>query len=184
MKVLLICLPLVAIVGCVQPTHSTGFLSPGKTVHLPAGVPQRVAVFVSGKPSLSGQAAELFSTGLLELGFDVVERNKIAALTDEMNLSKDGFISAETAIAKGQLLGADGVFVGNASGERSPTWTDTHLSLRLIQTVTGKTVWSVNAHDPRLMAVSMAEETSIIYTTKAALKALQNDLSKMKSDSP
>jgi len=143
---------------------------------LPAGVPHRVAVFISGDLAIAGQAEEQFSTGLFELGFDVVERNQIAALTNELHLSQAGFIAPETAIQSGRLLGAAGVFVGNAVGERSATWTDTHLSMRLVDTTTGKTMWSVNAHDPRVIGVSTAIETSIIFTTKEALKALKKDI--------
>lgn len=167
--------------GCVQPTSSTGFNPAGhprKT--LPDGVPHRVAVIVTGNPAICGQAEKLFSTGLLGMGFDVVERNKLSAVTGEIDLSRSGYVSPETAIKYGHLAGADGIFIGNATGERSATWTDTHLSLRLVETTTGKTIWSVNANDPRLMAVSMAIETSIIYTTKAALRSLQTDISKIK----
>lgn len=174
------CLAVVCLCGCVQPTRTTGFFQQQQRPALPDSIPHRVAVFISGRPALAGQASELFSTGLTELGFDVVERGKISVLKDEIELGTQGYATPETALEKGNFAGADGIFVGSASGERSATWTDTHLALRLVQAKTGKTIWSVNASDPRLLAVSMAEETSIIYTTKAAISALKKDIQKLR----
>ena len=176
----ILCLGIVCLCGCVQPTRTTGFFQQQQRSALPDSIPHRVAVFISGRPALAGQATELFSTGLTELGFDVVERNKISVLKDEIELGAQGYVTPETAIEKGHFEGADGIFVGSASGERAPTWTDTHLAIRLVQAKTGKTIWSVNANDPRMFALSMAEETSIIYTTKAAISALKKDIDKLR----
>jgi len=109
----------------------------------------------------------------------VLEREKVQMLTGEIGLAQQGFVTNTTALAKGHFDGADGVFVGSVSGEEGRHWTDTHLAVRLVQAKTGKTIWSVNASDPRLIGVSTAEETSIIYTTKSALAALKRDLDKL-----
>lgn len=136
------------VTGCAIQTESSGF---NRVPHpLPAGIPQRVAVSLSGPTGLVYQSEELLRTGLADLGFEVVP-------------------SAQ----------AQGTFVGNVSFERAPTWTDTHLSLRLVEALDQHTLWSVNASDPRTFAVSMAPESSIIYTTKSALGALKRDLAKL-----
>lgn len=136
-------------------------------------------MIVTGDMRLSGQAESIFASGLPELGFEVIERAALNGLLAEVGLTEQGFLAEGTGTKRGQLQGIDGVFLGNSVGERSPMWTDTHLTMRLVEVGSGKTIWTVNAHDPRTMAVNMSEESSIPHTTKAALKALKKDLQAM-----
>lgn len=146
---ILICI-LPAISGCVIPSKSSGFKPVKSAALLPAGIPHQVNVSLSGPASLAFQANEIFSRGLLDMGFEIVD------------------VGLE-----------QGKFVGSVTWERSTTWTDTHLDLRFVD-ATGKTIWSASAHDPRVLSWSMAPETSIIHTTHSALKTLQKDLAELK----
>lgn len=117
---------------------------------LPPNVPKRVQVNISGQYDIARQAEEQFAAGLIPLGFVLVNGDEY-----------------------------DGKFIGNIAAESSAVNIDSHLDIRLVDAATQKTIWSVQAHDPRVMTWSYAVQTSCIYTTKAALKALKRDLNKL-----
>lgn len=176
---LCVVLPL-GINGCATQSTTTGIVMNAPRHSLPVGMPRRVAVIFSGQAPIDMQSADQFSSALIGLGFDVVERNHIDQLLKEQELSTGGRLSAETAARLGRLIGAEGIFVGTVTGESSLTWLDTHLSVNLVNTETGKIVWGADVHDPRTFGVSMDVKTSIVYTTRHAIKLLKRDLEAIK----
>jgi hypothetical protein len=147
---------------------------------LPQGVPKRVGVFFSGQAPIDMQSSDQFSSELLGLGFDVVERSHLDKILAEQALSASGRISKETAIQIGKLAGVEGIFVGTVTGEHSAHWTDTHLVVNLVNTEDGRIVWGADIHDPRTFSVSIDVTTSIIHTTREAIKLLQQDVDELR----
>lgn len=139
--------------GCSIPTKSSGFgpqSSKVATVKLPTNIPHRVQVHITGQYDIARQCEEQFAAGLRDLGFELVNGDD-----------------------------HDGEFIGNVSAESSSVNIDSHLSIRLVEGKSQKTIWNVEAHDPRLTTWSYAVQTSVIHTTRAALAALRRDLSSM-----
>lgn len=128
--------------ACTVPSQSSGFVtSPRQS--LPAGVPVRVAVVLSGEMPICMQASEQFSGGLLNLGFDVIERQHINSVLSEQALSNSKLVDATTAVEIGKLLGAEGMFVGTVTGESDGiAWVDSHVNIKLVDVQKGKAIWS------------------------------------------
>jgi TolB-like protein len=149
----------------------------GSKPALPAGVPKKVAVAsFSGEFPINVQSADQFSSGLVKLGFDVVERQHFDKVVKEIELQHSGMISDENITAAGKQLGVDGLFVGSVEGRSKGGFVNTFLNLRLVEIKTGKVVWAGSFSDPRIFALTEDVKTSIIYTTKEALEKLESDL--------
>ncbi len=81
---------------------------------------------------------------------DVVERTRIDALLREQNLARDRYLTPESAIAVGKLLGVKAILTGSVSisiGDIQPTPSNAQrvatgsASARLIDVETGKIIW-------------------------------------------
>jgi len=165
--------------GCslMPGSTSSGLMIDGSKPALPAGVPKKVAVAsFSGEFPINVQSADQFSSGLVKLGFDVVERQHFDKVVKEIELQHSGMISDENITAAGKQLGVDGLFVGSVEGRSKGGFVNTFLNLRLVEIKTGKVVWAGSFSDPRIFALTEDVKTSIIYTTKEALEKLESDL--------
>jgi len=148
-------------------------------VSLPSGIPKRVAVTpFQGSSSLSIASSDQFSNGLIQLGFEVVERPHMATLIKELQFQHSGIVADADLPALGRQLGVQGIFVGSVDGRRSDFFFNTFLNLRLVETETGRVIWSGRFSDPRIFGLTDDLTTSIIYTTKEALEHLEQDLRK------
>lgn len=169
------------VIGCATTQASSGFLVGSNVRVLPEGVPKRVGVYqFSGDYPLNIQSTDQFSAGLLRLGFDVVERQHLENVIDELSLQQTGIIAENTRKELGKQLGLEGIFVGSVTGEVSPMWIDSHLNIKLVDIQTGKMIWSATAKDPRILTISLDVKTSIVHTTNQALKMLERDLYNIK----
>lgn len=161
--------------------QSSGFNVGNNISALPDGVPKRVGVAqFSGEYPINIQASDQFASGLIELGFDVVERQHIANVYKELGLQLSGIIDDSTRVKLGKQLGLKGIFVGSVTGESSITWVDSHLNIKLVDIETGRIIWSATAKDPRLLTLSMDVRTSITHTVRNALDILKNDINKLR----
>ena len=126
----------------------------------------RVAVLEFGHKALNAQwwgsggaAQDMFITSLVKSGkFTVVDRERLAALMQEKNLSLSGDVSAATAVQAGKLLGVEYMLVGDVTefGEqenkaqvgwgigvdvRKKKFTAA-LDVRLLNVTTGEIMWA------------------------------------------
>ena len=102
-------------------------------------------------------AQDVFVTELVKSGkFRVIEREQLAALMQEKNLSLSGDVDASTAVRAGRLLGVDYFLTGalteygSSENEVSGGWRfqakkknfSAAMNARLIHTETGEIVWA------------------------------------------
>ncbi|MBU0678409.1 MAG: fibronectin type III domain-containing protein [Verrucomicrobia bacterium] len=93
--------------------------------------------------------SDLFVTEMLRAGrYELVERSQIAKVLGESELALAGLSNAD-AIEAGAMAGAQGVIVGTVSeyskmARRGHAYPVVGISARLIDTTTGKIVWSVD----------------------------------------
>jgi curli biogenesis system outer membrane secretion channel CsgG len=126
----------------------------------------RLAVLEFGHKALNSQwwgsggaAQDMFITQLVKSGkFTVVDRERLAALMQEKNLSLSGDVSAATAVQAGKLLGVEYMLVGDVTefGEQTNKaqvgWgigVDVRkkkfiaaLDVRLLSVMTGEILWA------------------------------------------
>jgi curli biogenesis system outer membrane secretion channel CsgG len=126
----------------------------------------RLAVLEFGHKALNSQwwgsggaAQDMFITSLVKSGkFTVVDRERLAALMQEKNLSLSGDVSAATAVQAGKLLGVEYMLVGDVTefGEQENKaqvgWgigVDVRkkkfiaaLDVRLLSVTTGEILWA------------------------------------------
>lgn len=163
--------------GCAVPTTSSGFMTDQNVPQLPPGVPKTVGVSLfSGESPINLQATDQFSAGLVSLGFEVVERQHLEEVVNELGLQQSGLISEKNIKEVGKHLGLDAVFVGSITGESSAMWVDAYLNIKMVEIQSGKILWSATAKDPRLFSMSADVKTSVLHTVKNALSMLKKDL--------
>ena len=63
-------------------------------------------------------AADLFSSGMLEVGFNVVERSKISKVVEELKLEQSGIVDPNSAKEVGKMAGLDAVILGSLTPSR------------------------------------------------------------------
>jgi len=102
--------------------------------------------------TVGNQLADEIVVNLLQKApqIDVVERTRIDAVVREQDLARSGYISPESAIALGRMLGVRAVVTGSVSvsiGDIQPTPLSPQrvatgtVTARLIDTQTGKILW-------------------------------------------
>ena len=126
---------------------------------------KRVAVLPFKAPTelIGLSIADMFVTDVLKYNvYELVERGQIAKVLNETELALSG-ISNARAMEVGQMTGADGVIIGTVSeyeavaykGNKYPS---VGISVRLIDSQTGKIVWSADyAERSKEKAASMSE---------------------------
>lgn len=93
--------------------------------------------------------SDQFVTELLRTGqYDLVERSQMSQVLGEQELAMAGLSSAKAAEV-GQMMGADGVIIGTVSeyeavAQRGRTHPVVGISARLIDSRSGKIVWSAD----------------------------------------
>lgn len=172
------------LLGCKTMQSSSGFQLDKDTSILPPGVPGRVgvALFVGESP-INQQATDQFSAGLLELGFDVIERGNFQAIIDEIRISNADLFSDSTRVILGEQLALEAIFIGSITSESTFAWVNTHINVKLVDIATGRVIWAVSTEDPRPRIVRRKiranVETSVSYTVMQALELLKCDLCKI-----
>lgn len=164
------------ITGCVMQGISSGISTQDTSFVLPQSIPARVAVVFQGTVPLDAVATDEFSTGLISLGFQVCERRQLKHVLEELAFSRTDLVSPDEIVEIGRLLGVQGVFVGTITSEKTAFGLDTHLHTKLVDIESGRILWSASSHDPRHFSLSMALETSMVYTARESLKLLRADL--------
>ncbi|PCI37839.1 MAG: hypothetical protein COB53_05605 [Elusimicrobia bacterium] len=104
-KTALLILGSVLFAGCLSPTVISEGYDRSKI--------KRVAVLQFGGKELG--AGDLFAKHLIRRGFRVVERSRVESIFKEQRLGLTGAVSAETAKKIGNILGVDGLVMGQVS---------------------------------------------------------------------
>ena len=98
---------------------------------------------------IGASVSDLLTTELMKIGrYELIERGQLSAVLGETEVALSG-LSAGQAAQLGKLAGANGVIVGTVSeyetsaqgGETRPV---VGVSARLIDTTSGKIIWSIN----------------------------------------
>ncbi|MBC8323948.1 MAG: hypothetical protein H8E70_10300 [Candidatus Marinimicrobia bacterium] len=74
--------------------------------------------------------------------FDVISRDRLEELLNEQKLSLSGIMDEKSAVEIGSLIGIDAFVDGYAAFNKNQL----SLTLHLIETKTGKILWSMTAH--------------------------------------
>jgi len=170
-----------ALSGCKSTHPSPGFHLGENTGKLPPGVPRRVGVALfAGESPINQQASDQLTAGLLNLGFDVIERSNFQAIIDELEISSSDVISEPTRAELGNQLALEAIFTGSVTGEESTFWIDSHINVKLVDIDTGRIIWATTAQDPRSRIsrrkVRGDVKTSITYSVNEVLRQLKEAL--------
>ncbi len=93
--------------GCVQPQVAYNAKADFSNIH-------RVGVATFSGPN-GNAAADILTQDLLNLGIDVIERQRLDAVLDEQRLAQNGVLDPETVKKLQRVLGVDAIFLGSVS---------------------------------------------------------------------
>jgi len=140
---------LLGLSGCGGSMGSTSFLHPG----FDFGFIEQVGVVpfenLSADQSGGARATRYFTTALLSAeAFDVVEPGEVSRALEKQGLISTAQLTEEQAISLGRELRVQGLFLGSMSESArlrsgSKNVTVVTVNIRLVETETGTTVWSV-----------------------------------------
>ena len=125
--------------------NSNVYVAPGHSaIRKVAVMPFKAETELIGSAVSDQVVTELLHTGRYEL----IERSQIARVLGEQELALAG-LSAGRAAEVGAMLGADGVVIGTVAeygkvAVRGKTYASVAVACRLIDTKTGKVVWSAD----------------------------------------
>ncbi len=104
---------------------------------------------LSGEQGAGAQTTRYFINSLLQSeAFDVVEPGDVSQALGKMSLVRTAELTEEQYVELGQTLGVQGLFLGTVNESTSLRSGSTNVDvvtivLRLVETETGATVWSV-----------------------------------------
>lgn len=140
---------------------SNVYVAPGhSTIKKIAVMPFKAETELIGSSVSDQVVTELLRTGR----YDLIERSQIARVLGEQELALAG-LSAGRAAEVGAMLGADGVVIGTVTeygkiAAGGKTYASVGIACRLIDTRTGKVVWSADVADRADSAtVSLAQHS-------------------------
>jgi len=109
---------------------------------------KRVAVISFDGPK-GDIASDMMSQALVQYGADVVERKRLNAVLNELELSQKNLIEPQTAKKVGKLLGVDAIFMGSVIDLKPNTkyivQTNSSNPQNTINPVSGKSIYSEGA---------------------------------------
>lgn len=83
--------------------------------------------------------ADMYGSELMKIGYDVIERQRLSAVVEELELQMSGLVNPKSTSKVGRILGVQGMVFGTAAGQPG-AWTCTS---RLVDVETGSIVWSI-----------------------------------------
>ncbi|NLM37337.1 MAG: hypothetical protein GX202_04340 [Firmicutes bacterium] len=127
--------------------------------------PEKMRLAVLDFPDLGGQvtglgrfvAEELTTRLFLTRRFEVIERQLLNKVLDELKLSAAGFVDSSSAQELGKILGVSAV----VSGTISPLATTVRVNARVITTTTGKIVAATSVELPKDEGVMQLLQTVV-----------------------
>ena len=172
---------LLTLSGCAGPSSSTGLLGILETeTPLPVELPHIVAVMpFTGDVRITRQAADRFAGGLIQLNFEVVEKEKLETVLNELIIHPGEYVDSTK---RGQLrnnLNLEGMFIGTINSRTGASRVSTELMVKMIDVGTGRMVWSAEVKDARCLNWNKDLRKSLDYTVGRALKLLKRDIERL-----
>ena len=141
--------------GCAAPSGSSsggaGTGEPNVYVAREARGIDKVGIlpFKAATSLIGGSVSDMFVTELMKLDrYELVERSQMAGVLGESEVALSGLTAGEAA-QLGQMIGANGVILGTVSeyenvAQGGRTYPVVGITIRLIDSKTGKILWSVD----------------------------------------
>lgn len=141
--------------GCASPSgYSSGGAGTGEPnvyVSREAADIDKVGIlpFKAATTLIGGSVSDMFVTELMKMDrYELVERAQMSGVLGETEVALSGLTAGEAA-QLGQMVGANGVILGTVSeyenvAQGGRTYPVVGISIRLIDSRTGKILWSVD----------------------------------------
>lgn len=168
------CLLLDGLAGCASPSGSAinVYVTPEH------GSVRRVAVlpFRASTEIIGASVSDMFVTEILRTQrYELIERSQLSGVLGEAEVQLSG-LSTGQAAQLGQLAGADAVIIGTVSeyetmAHRGKTLPVVGLSVRMIDSATGRILWSVDHAARGARGVTLAQHArSVVHEITLALQ--------------
>lgn len=118
---------------------------------------------------------------------DVIERTRVDALMQEQNLASLGYLSAESAIAVGKMLGVSGIITGSVAfsvGDIRTTRENEQrvatgiVTARFIDVETGRVVWAKRESSDYTLFKTM-DNQGVAYSVKTDQEMIQEVITEL-----
>jgi len=108
--------------------------------------------------------ADMYSSELLKIGYDVIERTRLTAVINELQLQMTGLVNPATSSKVGNILGVQAMVFGTAAGKPG-AWTCTS---RLVDVETGSLIWTIvtETNLPKYAVPKLKKELDKYYSSK------------------
>jgi len=185
---LFLLLPLIALLaGCAVPSGGysgsggAGTGDPSVYVARNTDDIEQVAIlpFKAATTLIGGSVSDMFVTEVLKMNrYDLVERSQMTGVLGEAEVALSGLTSGQAA-RLGQMVGAEAVIIGTVSeyekvaigGRTTPV---VGISIRMIDTRTGRIVWSVDYADRGGRSTTLSQHARAVVQQMA--QALDSQL--------
>ena len=165
---------LVGLTGCATSTGSTAhfgrsgsqanvFVTPEhRAVQTVAVLPFRAATELIG-----ASVSDMFVTEILRTGrYDLIERSQLEGVLGEAEVALSGLTTGQAA-QLGQMAGADAVIIGTVSeyetvAQRGRALPVVGASVRMIDSVTGRILWSVDHAEQGGRGTTLAQHSRVV----------------------
>ncbi len=154
-EILVLAAAALLLAGCAAPSgYSSGGAGTGEPnvyVSREAADIDKVGIlpFKAATTLIGGSVSDIFVTELMKMDrYELVERSQMAGVLGESEVALSGLTAGEAA-QLGQMVGANGVILGTVSeyenvAQGGRTYPVVGISIRLIDSKTGKILWSVD----------------------------------------
>ena len=108
--------------------------------------------------------ADMYSTELMKIGYEVIERTRLVAVVKELELQMTGLVHPDSTSKEGKILGVQAMVFGTAAG-RPGAWTCTS---RLVDVETGTLIWTIvtETNLPKYAVPKLKKELDLYYRAK------------------
>jgi len=108
--------------------------------------------------------ADMYGLELMKIGYDVIERDRLSAVVQELELQMSGLVHPKTTSKVGKILGVQGIVFGTAAGKPG-AW---NCTSRLVDVETGSVVWTIltETNLPKYAVPSLKKELDKYYSKR------------------
>ena len=170
--------------GCASPSGSssggTGTGEPNVYVAREASMIDKVGMlpFKAATTLIGTSVSDMFVTELMKMGrYELVERSQMSGVLGETEVALSG-LTAGQAAQLGQMVGANGVIIGTVSEYETVamggrTYPVVGISVRLIDSATGKILWSVDHSERGGKGDTLSQHARAVVKNMSAALAKQ-----------
>lgn len=172
---------LLGLAGCAQTGPAGHFGSAGRNANVFVTPEHRSAETVAVLPFqaatdlIGSSVSDMFVTELLRMHrYQLIERGQLSGVLGEAEVALSGLTSGQAA-RLGQMAGADAVIIGSVSeyeniAERGRSLPVVGVSVRMIDSTSGRILWSVDHAERGARGSTLAEHArAVVHEMTAAL---------------